>query len=615
MPKKDQFASAPEYGSKDPGFECAIYARFSDDKQRESSIEDQVRECRADAKRWGGFIPDANIFADRDVRGALEHRPQLDRLLDITRSGRATFSDLFSADTSRLARNSALAPKLRQIFKHHNIRLHFVENGMKSGTSGFELQHTFQGYIDEQYSEQLGEKVMRGQVGCVLKGYTPSGKCYGYRNANDEHPTNIAMYGRPEILGVRKVIYEVEAEIVRQIFQMYARGEGGYTYITQCLNERGVLSPRKAQKNVVRGWNHAAVRNILDNERYRGRVIFGRMKTTRDPETGKIKHRKRPESEWTIHDDPSLQIISDELWEAVKARRALVCEKAGWTKTGGMSRSRASRAYLFSGLLRCGTCGGTMVMANGPGGSYHCSSARRKTGCQNKQKVRRESLERYLIDHIAVTIRSDVNFAEIKDLFMAELSAELKRQEQAVEGATCQKDALLDERNRLMIELENLAEEIAAYGGSETLRSMIRRKEDRMKTVTDLIGRGQVPARRVSGEEVDAFLRQAFDELSSILLGEPLRSKQELQKRISSLILTPYMHEGQSAYRISGDLALFSGQEAVLLTHSVHNTSEQHNLAIKLDGILLILDARGAVVEVAQTRPQATEEKVLPEAA
>jgi site-specific DNA recombinase len=128
----DQSGPNSEAGLPDARSESAIYARYSDDKQRESSIEDQVRGCRKEAKRVDCFVPEANIFADRDVRGALEHRPQLDRLLEIVRSGRATFRDLFIADTSRLARNSALAPQLRKFFKHHGIRLHFVENGMKS---------------------------------------------------------------------------------------------------------------------------------------------------------------------------------------------------------------------------------------------------------------------------------------------------------------------------------------------------------------------------------------------------------------------------------------------------------------------------------------------------
>jgi len=64
------------------GRECASHARLPDARLgRESSIEDQVRKCREDARRDGGFIPEANLFTDTDVPGATESRPGLDRLL------------------------------------------------------------------------------------------------------------------------------------------------------------------------------------------------------------------------------------------------------------------------------------------------------------------------------------------------------------------------------------------------------------------------------------------------------------------------------------------------------------------------------------------------------
>jgi DNA invertase Pin-like site-specific DNA recombinase len=115
MTKYQQPVPEPETQSPRLGFEAAGYARFSDEIQRESSIEDQVRECREEATRDGGFIRDANIFADRDVRGATEERPALDRLLKLVRSGKATFTDLYVADTSRLARNSSFALKLLKV--------------------------------------------------------------------------------------------------------------------------------------------------------------------------------------------------------------------------------------------------------------------------------------------------------------------------------------------------------------------------------------------------------------------------------------------------------------------------------------------------------------------
>jgi len=233
----------------------------------------------------------------------------------------------------------------------------------------------------------------------------------------------------------------------------------------------------------------------------------------------------------------------------------------------------------------------------------------------NRQTIRRQSFERLLVEAIATTVRSEMNFKQMKGLFLAELSVELRRQTQAVEDLASQQDVLVEERKHLTTELENLANEVANHGGSKTLRSLIWQKEARMTAVVDLISQGQNPAKRVSEEEVDAFLKKAFDELADILLCEPTRSKQEIQKRISSLILTPSVHDGRPAYILSGDLSLFSGSELVLPTRTVHSTSQQHNYSIRLDQCLK-LDARGAVVAVLDVGPNATvDESLLPLAA
>jgi site-specific DNA recombinase len=40
---------------------CAIYARYSDPIQRESSIEDQIRQCREFAERQGWVVIDEYV--------------------------------------------------------------------------------------------------------------------------------------------------------------------------------------------------------------------------------------------------------------------------------------------------------------------------------------------------------------------------------------------------------------------------------------------------------------------------------------------------------------------------------------------------------------------------
>ena len=44
---------------------CAIYARFSSERQNSLSIDQQIRKCREHAERAGLCVLDEFIFADR----------------------------------------------------------------------------------------------------------------------------------------------------------------------------------------------------------------------------------------------------------------------------------------------------------------------------------------------------------------------------------------------------------------------------------------------------------------------------------------------------------------------------------------------------------------------
>jgi site-specific DNA recombinase len=133
--------------------------------------------------------------------------------------------------------------------------------------------------------------------------------------------------GRPFVIGVREVPYKEEVDIILDIMKMYSAGEGGLNIIAQQLNQRGIVSPMGTKKEVTRRWSEPTVSIILNNERYIGNVAFGKTKQIRNPETLKFTKRKRPQSECTTYHDESLRIVPDELWQAVKARQALVSNK------------------------------------------------------------------------------------------------------------------------------------------------------------------------------------------------------------------------------------------------------------------------------------------------
>ena len=64
---------------------AVIYARYSSDNQRDASIEDQVRECRARLEHEGWEL--ANVYSDHGISGATILRPAYQQLLEDMRRG------------------------------------------------------------------------------------------------------------------------------------------------------------------------------------------------------------------------------------------------------------------------------------------------------------------------------------------------------------------------------------------------------------------------------------------------------------------------------------------------------------------------------------------------
>jgi len=58
----------------------AVYARYSSDQQRQASIADQIRDCRAYATTREGWVI-VQEYSARAVSGASTHRPGLQAMM------------------------------------------------------------------------------------------------------------------------------------------------------------------------------------------------------------------------------------------------------------------------------------------------------------------------------------------------------------------------------------------------------------------------------------------------------------------------------------------------------------------------------------------------------
>ncbi len=90
---------------------AVIYARYSSDNQREASIDDQVRLCRARIEREGWSA--GEVYADRALSGATGLRPAYQKLLEDAR--RHAFDVVVAEALDRMSRDQA---DVATLFKH-----------------------------------------------------------------------------------------------------------------------------------------------------------------------------------------------------------------------------------------------------------------------------------------------------------------------------------------------------------------------------------------------------------------------------------------------------------------------------------------------------------------
>ena len=325
------------------------------------------------------MLPDF-VRSDSVISGtSLVNRIGLESLMADARRGQRPFDCLLIDDTSRFGRNLTDVLRMSEVLQHQDIFLYFVSQALDSREKNFRQLLVMNGLIDEQYSKGLSDKVKRGQQGRLLNGYNPGGKCYGYANVVDEDFTRRGEYGRPAIKGVKQVTIYAEVQIVLRIYEMRAAGKS-LNMIAKLLNAENIPPPSNSRGRGVPSWGPSCLFAMLRNERYRGRIIWGRTRKTRNPDTGRKAQRDTPEADWTRTEIPQLRIISEELWGQVQEMNITRASRWPWSRLGGFAK--AESIYLFSGLLECGLCGRSMVIVSGqkPYAAYGCPSHRNR-GC------------------------------------------------------------------------------------------------------------------------------------------------------------------------------------------------------------------------------------------
>lgn len=298
---------------------AVIYARFSSERQRDESIEDQMRVCAEYAERNG--IEVVRTYADRAISGRTDHRPQF--LQMVHDASMLDIQAVIVYKLDRFSRDQYDAAIYKKQLSVSGVRVVSATENVPETPEGIILEKLLEG-MAAYYSANLAQNVKRGMEGNALNGKVNGVPPYGYRKGID---------GRFEI-------DEEQAAVVREIYDRYNYGNETAAAISRDLASRGVKSFRGTP------CTSRMVRDILKNEKYTGLykwgdvVIPGGMPAIIDDEDYALAQAPR---ERRVHKSSHGYVL------AGRVR----CPRCGKYHAGTSGTSRHGRTYYY---YRCGCC-------------------------------------------------------------------------------------------------------------------------------------------------------------------------------------------------------------------------------------------------------------------
>jgi site-specific DNA recombinase len=572
----------------------AIYARVSSVVQRvETSIAEQIQECREAARRQGWIVMEKYVRSDKAKSGKfLSGRDGLDDLMNLAEQKEPPFDGIVMYDTSRFGRNLTDGLGLTDRLKYARVFLFFTNCDLDSRDKNFRTLFIQYGSKDEQSSSDTADRVHRGQRGRVRKGYIASGRLYGYKNVPVPRADGTKWrHGRAAVEGVRREIINEEAAVVTRIFEMYAAGLGQQAIAIK-LNEEGIPAPAKAVGRPQTRWCTTTISFTLKNTRYIGINTWNKTQVIPNPKTHKKEVRKRPESEWERVDVPEWRIVSNELWNAVADENRRRQGAAAWRK-GGLNRTDASRGYIFSGLLSCEICGKPFMAfrTSTQDVRYACGGWRCGT-CANNKSISLPLVDSQLLPAISQCVREasvrDQLATTYRDQMVFVWNEHMNSRQRVVEIEV----QLREKRQDLGRRANNIVDSLQDDGPNPLL---IERLNSIQEELTDidraLATTADVVTPPLSEEQTLELVARKLADIDTALEGEPKAVKHRLAKHIDELKMKLVETPEGPRYQVTGQVRLFApgDKDDVLLTGSSQRTCKQYTpLSFPLKASLIV---------------------------
>jgi DNA invertase Pin-like site-specific DNA recombinase len=320
-------------------------------------------------------------------------------------------------DQSRLGRDAIeVTLVVRDLVRDRGCRLFYYVSGQEvQFANAIDQATTFiQGTGHQMELEAIRSRTREALRSRVRDGRVAGGACYGYRLERRSDPS-----GRRFTVAT---VDENEADVVRRIFAEFHLGRG-LKAIARGLNRDGIASASAGRRGSG-SWSPSCIRSMLQNHRYRGVYVHGRMKKLR--RASGVQRVKADPADVLMIDIPEWRVVDDEVFFAVQERFAKQAPAEGKP-----SPKHSHPTYALAGIAKCGVCGGAIGSTRTRRGgelvkAYSCSRNRDRGAevCPVSVNQPMDEVEAALIE----ALQRDVLTESVLDDVVAEIRRQVEAQ-------------------------------------------------------------------------------------------------------------------------------------------------------------------------------------------
>lgn len=427
---------------------AAAYIRVSTDDQIEYSPESQKKALIDYAKAHDMVIPEEYIYADEGISGRSAKRPAFQRMIGTAKIKPAPFEVILVWKFSRFARNREDSIVYKSMLrKQCGIEVVSVSEPVGEDKTSILIEALLEA-MDEYYSINLAEEVVRGMSEKARRGGTLGKLAFGYRSEQGS-----------------AVIDEERAAVVRKIFRDFDHGIP-VKRIAAELNECGILTSKG------RKWEGRTVEYVLRNPFYIGTTHW-------TPEKVRGKHAETISAQTIVTEGTHPAIIDKALFDRCQ-------ERVAENKRTHIYKEHEGHGKMFAlkGLVRCSACGSTLVSGGSNGVQCHMYA---KGACRQSHFISKPKLDALVIAQMEEDFRSgsftmqlDTQMTEpdeadvLTDQTIARLEMQLTRVKEAYAAGIDTLEEYRENKQRILDQIETVRSKAKP-------RRIVRRSAERLR--------------------------------------------------------------------------------------------------------------------------------------